>query len=73
MIDTIATMMSRLPLLTHLGPDTIEDIIREIPDEIFYGATECPKRILEWLVEYVDENSKPAINVYDINLLLKLS
>jgi hypothetical protein len=63
-VAKIATMISRLPVVSELGECTVEDIIKQIPDDVFYGATQCDKKILELLVK------EKLIDTYTINLHL---
>lgn len=63
-MDRIATLMSRLPIICELGYTTVEEILEKLPDDLFYGATETDKEILKLLVK---EN---VIDTYKINLQL---
>ena len=63
-ISRIATLMSRLPIICELGYETVEDIVENLPDNLFYGATKTEKTVLKLLVK---EN---IIDTYKVNLQL---
>jgi hypothetical protein len=63
-ISRISTLISRLPIICELGYTTVEDIVENLPDEWFYGATKSEKGILRMLVE------EKIIDTYKINLHL---
>jgi len=63
-VAKIATLISRLPVVSELGYTTVEDIITHVPDDMFYGATECDKKILMMLVK------EKLIDTYKINIHL---
>lgn len=64
-IARISTLISRLPIICELGYSTVEDIVENLPDELFYGATKSDKEILRMLVE------EKIIDTYKINLQLR--
>lgn len=63
-VARIATLMSRLPIICELGYETVEDIVENLPDNLFYGATKTEKAVLKLLVK---EN---IIDTYKVNLQL---
>jgi len=63
-ISRISTLVSRLPIICELGYTTVEDIVENLPDELFYGATKSEKELLRMLVE------EKIIDTYKINLQL---
>jgi signal recognition particle GTPase len=63
-INRIATLISRLPIISELGYSTVEDIIDNLPNELFYGATKSDIKILKLLVK------EKIIDTYKINLQL---
>lgn len=65
LIARIATMMSRLPIICTLPEfNTVEDIIKYLPEDEFYGATRTDKEILKMLVD------EGVIDTYKVNLQL---
>jgi hypothetical protein len=63
-IARIATLMSRLPIICELGYETVEEIIENLPDNLFYGATKTEKAVLKLLVQ------EKIIDTYKVNLQL---
>jgi hypothetical protein len=63
-VSRIQSLCSRLPLMTELGYKTIEEIILNMDDNLFFDATNTDKVILEKLIEY------KIINPSKINLRL---
>jgi hypothetical protein len=63
-IEQIATLMSRLPIICELGYTTVEEIVEKLPDDLFYGATKAEKRLLELLIK------EKVIDLYKVNLQL---
>jgi signal recognition particle GTPase len=63
-IAKIATLMSRLPIICELGYETVEEIIENLPDNLFYGATKTEKEVLKLLVK------EKVIDTYKVNLQL---
>jgi hypothetical protein len=56
--------MSRLPIICELGYETVEEIIENLPDNLFYGATKTEKEVLKLLVK------EKVIDTYKVNLQL---
>jgi hypothetical protein len=63
-VNRIATLISRLPIISELGYSNVEDIIDNLPNELFYGATKSDIKILKLLVK------EKIIDTYKINLQL---
>jgi hypothetical protein len=63
-INRVATLISRLPIISELGYSNVEDIIDNLPNELFYGATKSDIKILKLLVK------EKIIDTYKINLQL---
>ena len=63
-VNRIATLISRLPIISELGYSKVEDIIDNLPNELFYGATKSDIEVLKLLVK------EKVIDTYKINLQL---
>lgn len=63
-VARISTLMSRLPIICELGYETVEEIVENLPDNLFYGATKTEKAVLKLLVQ------EKIIDTYKVNLQL---